>query len=77
VITLTRSNTDSQPQEIAQQLSPAMREALADMDRLGFIVGHRGTLRALQRRGLCGHPRYDFAQVSDLGRAVHAELTRP
>lgn len=61
--------------KIASTLSPLMREVVTEVDRAGFIAGRRDTLRALARRGLCGHPRYDFAEVTDLGRAVHTVLT--
>lgn len=65
------------PAEIARKLTPVMREVMAEIDKAGFIVGRRDTLRALARRGLCGHPRYDFAEVTELGRAVYDALTKP
>lgn len=72
----SRPTNGSDPQEIARTLTPAMRDVMNEIDTTGFIVGRRDTLRALARRGLCGHPRYDFAEVTALGRAVHAVLDR-
>jgi hypothetical protein len=66
--------SDIDPAEIARRLTPVMRDVISDIDAAGFIVGQRNTLRALARRGLCGHPRYDFAEVTALGRAVSERL---
>jgi hypothetical protein len=70
----SRPASGTDPAEIARQLTSAMRDVMSDVDAAGFVVGRRDTLRALARRGLCGHPRYDFAEVTSLGRAVHAVL---
>lgn len=71
----TPGNPASIPAEIARTLTPAMREAMADVE-LGVIVGPRTTLVALARRGLCGHPRYESATLTVLGRAVRAVVTQ-
>ena len=70
-------NPVDDPTAIAQELSPTMRKVMKEIDRAGFIVGHRSTLRALARRRLCGHPRHDWAEATPLGRAVSAVLTQP
>ncbi|HYQ69051.1 hypothetical protein [Actinophytocola sp.] len=74
---ISRPASDTDPAEIARTLTPTMCDVMSDIDAAGYVVGRRDTLRALGRRGLCGHPRYDFAEVTDLGRAVNAVLKQP
>jgi hypothetical protein len=69
---------DLTPAEIAASLTPAQRSELAQWALPRRTVGPCGpAVRALARRGLVHDPDSDYNHgITDLGRAVAAELTR-
>lgn len=70
-------DTKKMPAEIAAGLSPTQREAIARaVDRGEPVYARRPTLRALRGKGLVEPLPSLSQQLTDLGRAVAAELEK-